>query len=188
MAKARTKAAKRASKRGRPKLDVAREPSGRVSRSGIDHGPADIVALDARRRHTGLSADKAKDQKAATFVGYLNLIGSRDGLSDAQYEAAVNFMGLYVSYLRSIKAPGVVLEGAVGAPSGDITEAYEEWAMDTKEVYTSCRKAIQEAQNENRQSNLWAALDLCIIEDQWVHQMIGDVRILCNALARFFRT
>lgn len=168
--------------------DAAREPNGRVSRSGIDHGPADVVALDARRRHTGLPADKARDQKAATFIGYLNLIGPRDGLSEAQYEAATNFMGLYVSYLRSIKAPGVMLEGEGGQPSNDITEAYEDWVLDTKEAYLSCRKAIQEAQNQNRCANLWAALGICILEDQWMHHMIGDVRILCNALARHFHT
>ncbi len=169
-------------------MECAREPSGRVSRSGIDHGPADVVALDARRRHTGLPSEKAKDQKAETFIGYLNLIGPRDGLSDSQYEAATNFMGLYVSYLRSIKAPGVMLEGErVGAASDEISEAYKEWVMDTKEVYTACRKAIQEEQNENRGANLWAALDICLINDHWMHHMTGDVRILCNALARFFR-
>ena len=187
--KARTKAAKREAKRGRPYMqDAAREPSGRVSRSGIDHGPADIVALKARVRHTGLPAEQAKDQKAATFVGYLNMLGSRDGLSEAQHEAVVNFMSLRTSYLRAIKAPGVILDGEIGQPSDDISEAYEDWVRDTKEAYHECRKAIQEAQNDNRHVNLWAALDICVIQDQWMHHMIGDVRILCNALSRFFRT
>lgn len=168
--------------------DAAREPNGRVSRSGIDHGPADIVALKARARHTGLTVEKAKDQKAATFIGYLNLIGPRDGLSEAQHEAAINFMSLRTSYLRAIKAPGAVLDGEAGQPSEEISEAYEDWVRDTKEAYHECRKAIQDAQNECRFANLWAALDICIIQDQWMHHMIGDVRILCNALARFFRT
>ena len=70
MAKARTAAAKRKAKRGRPKMEnAAREPSGRISRSGIDHGPADIVALDARRRHLGVTKDQAKDQRAGSFIG-----------------------------------------------------------------------------------------------------------------------
>lgn len=170
-------------------MDGPREPSGRVSRSGIDHGPADVVALKARARHTGLPTALAKDQKAATFIGYLNLIGPRDGLSVPQYDAAVNFLGLRTAYLRSIKAPGIVMDGDAGGPPSDyISEEYEEWAQDTKEVYKDCRDAIQQAQNENRSSNLWAALDICVIQDQWMHHMIGDVRILCNALSRFFRT
>lgn len=188
MAKARTKAAKVKAKRGRPKMqNVAREPNGRVSRSGMDHGPADIVALDARRRHLGLTRDQAKDQKAGTFIGYLNLIGPRDGLSNNQYEAATNYLGLHDAYLRAINAPGRVLDGEMGTPTSEVSDAYVDWVIDTKEIYADCRKAIQEAQNQNRGSNLWAALDLCIIQDQHFHHMVGDLRILCNSLARFFR-
>lgn len=188
MAKARSAAAKRKLKRGRPMMgDAAREPNGRVSRSGRDHGPADVVALDARRRHMGLSRDQAKDQKAGTFIGYLNLIGRRDGISDDQYEAATQFMSLREAYLRAINAPGRVIDGEAGTPSSEPTEAYERWVEDTKASYEACRKAIQEAQNENRRANLWAALDHCIIQNRAFHHMIGDVRLLTNALARFFR-
>lgn len=188
MAKARTKAAKLKAKRGRPKMEgVAREPNGRVSRSGIDHGPADVVALDARRRHLGLTKEQAKDQKAGSFIGYLNLIGPDDGLSDRQYEAATNYLNLRQAYLRAIKAPGFLVDGETGIPASDVTDAYEEWVMDTKEVYADCRKAIQEAQNENRRANLWAALDLCIHQDQAMYHMVGDIRLLTNALGRFFR-
>ncbi len=188
MARAITKAAKLKAKRGRPKMEgAAREPNGRVSRSGIDHGPADVVALDARRRQLGLSRDQAKDQKAGTFIGILNLMGARDGLSDDQYEAATNYLGLREAYLRAINAPGRVLDGEGSAPSAEVSEAYEEWVSGTKEVYADCRKAIQAAQNETRTENLWAALDLIIIQDQHLHHMIGATRILCNALARFFR-
>lgn len=188
MVKARTKAAKLKAKRGRPKMEgVAREPNGRVSRSGIDHGPADVVALDARRRHLGLTQDQAKDQKAGSFIGYLNLIGPRDGLSDDQYKAATNYLGLHTAYLRAINAPGRVLDGEAGALAVEVSDAYIDWVIDTKEVYSDCRKAIQEAQNENRHANLWAALDLCVIQDQAHHHMIGDLRLLTNCLARFFR-
>lgn len=169
--------------------NVAREPNGRVSRSGIDYGPADVVAIDARMRHTGLSREKARDQKAETFIGYLNLIGPRDGLSDSQYSAAINFLNLRTAYWRSIKAPGVALDGEnTGTPSDVISPEYEDWVADVKEVYGNCRRAIQDSQNENRGSNLWAALDLCVVEDQRLFHMIGDVRIVCNALAKFFQT
>lgn len=162
---------------------VAREPNGRISRSP----PADAVALDARRRHLGLPPEKTKDQKAGTFVGCLNLLGPRDGLSDEQHEAAVNYLRFREAYLRAIMAPNRTIDGEAGIPIPDVTEAYEDWVRDTKEAYTACRNAIQEAQNENRGANLWAALDLCIIQDQHMHHMIGDLRLLTNALARFFR-
>lgn len=194
MTKARSKSQKLKAKKGRPMINGAREPSGRLSRSGIDHGPADVIALDARRRHLGktedrpgLVGDQVKDQKAGSFIGYLNLLGSIDGLSDDQYEAATQFLGLRTAYLRAIKAPGGVRDGEPVAQSGEVTEAYEDWVADTKESYASCRRAVQEAQNENRRSNLWAALDLCIIQDQRIYPLIGDLRVLCNALCRFFR-
>lgn len=190
MAKARTKAAKLKAKRGRPKMEgVAREPNGRVSRSGIDHGPADVVALDARRRHLGLTKEQARDQKAGSFIGYLNLIGPRDGLSDDQYEAATSYIDLRSSYLRAIKAPDATINNRVVGGAGDeVSDAYVEWASSVRDRYAGCRKAIQEAQNENRHANLWAALDLCIHQDQAVHHMVGDLRLLTNALARFFRS
>lgn len=184
---AKTKAARLARKRGRPRIDGAREPSGRLSRSGVDHGPADVVALEARRRHLGITKDQAKDQKAGTFIGYLSLLGARDGLSDDQYEAAISYLGLREAYLRAISAPGRVLDGEAGSQNSEITDAYEQWVSSTKESYAACRAQIQASQNEHRRANLWAALDICIHQDQRVDHMIGDLRLLTNALCRFFR-
>lgn len=185
--KARTAGAKIRNRKGRPRLDGPREPNGRLSRSGIDHGPADVVALEARRRIFGLSGDTAKDQKAGTFIGRLNLLGRESGLSNSQYDAAVEYLELRAAYLRAISAPGRVTDGDVGSGSSRPDE-YEQWVRDTVEAYEKCRKAIQEAQNDNRGANMWAALDLCVIQDQDLPHMIGDLRLLCNALARFFRT
>ena len=135
----------------------------------------------------GLSRDQAQDQKAATYIGYLNLIGREEGLSDSQYEAATNYLNLRDAVLRSLKAPGVIYDGD-GCSSGDeITESYEEWVEKTQASYTKCRAVIQEEQNNSRE-NLWAALDLVVIRDQHLPHMIGATRILCNALGRYFRT
>jgi hypothetical protein len=189
MSKARTAAAKRKQKRGRPAMTgVPREPNGRVSRSGIDHEPANVVALDARRRHLGITMEQAKDQKAGTFIGYLSILGRVDGLSREQYEAAQNYINLRQAYLRAIGAPGRVIDMEGNAvPSSEVTEAYEDWVANTKESYANCRDAIQNAQNENRSCNLWAALDLVLERDERLFHMIGDTRILCNALCKFFR-
>lgn len=186
--KARTKAERLRRKKGRKKIEgVAREPNGRISRSGIDHGPADIVALEARQRHLGLTREQAKDQKAGTYIGYLNILGRRDGLSDDQYDAAVEFQSLYLAYQRAIQSPGRLLDGEAGIASSEVTDAYEEWVKRTRKAYQECRDAIQEAQFEHRHCNLWAALDLCVIQGHHMPHMLGDLRILCNALARHFR-
>lgn len=138
-------------------------------------------------RHTGLSAGQAKDQKAGTFIGRLNILGPQDGLSNRQYDAAINYLSLRNAYQRAIQAPGAVMDGIPGASSDDVSDAYMEWVNDTKEAFFSCRNAIIEAQNSNRGSNLYAALDYCVVRDEAHEYMLGDLRIVCNALANHFR-
>lgn len=132
--------------------------------------------------------DQAKDQKAGTFIGYLNILGRVDGISDDQYAAAISFLDLRHAYLRAIKAPNGEIDSGVPGSSGDtVSEEYERWCESTIKRYMECRKAIQEAQNMHRMENLWAALDHCIIRGDRQSHMIGSIRVLCNALARFFR-
>lgn len=185
MAKARTKS----QKRGRKKVpNVPREPNGRISRSGIPHEPADVVALTARMRHTGLPATKAKDQKAASYIGYLNLLGPRDGLSDTQYNGLAQLLDLRAKNLRAIKAPDST-QRAEGSTTGDeVSDAYIEWCKSVIRAYEDCRRAIQEAQFEHREENLWAAYDICVLRDEWHSHMVPALRYLGNATARHFRT
>lgn len=185
MTKARTAAQKRAAKRGRPSLEGHREPNGRLSRA---KDPANLnVALETRARMLNISLDKARDQKAGSFLGYLCLIGSNDGISERQYQAAMAFKGLRNAYLMAIKAPNAMVDAqAVGRPGDAISDEYADWCRRTKEAYADARKAVQEAQNGTRTDNLWSALDLVVIQEQPVFNLIGSTRVLCNALAKHF--
>lgn len=176
--------AKRTS-RGRPKVeDVAREPNGRISRSPNDGNSEELTR---RAERLGLTVVQARDQKAVTFIGYLNLLGRHDGISDDQYEAANKFLDLRRSYLLAIKAPNSERsDEGTGTASPEISDTYIDWCADVTKRYKNCRTAIQNAQNEHRQ-NLWAALDLCIIQGQRFDHMIGDVRLVSNCLIQFFR-
>jgi hypothetical protein len=184
--KAATRAAKLRQKRGRPKHEVEyREPNGRASRS---EEPADKLALETRARRLGLTVIQAKDQRAETYIGYLAILGPRDGLSETQYEAAIQFLRLRADWLMSKKAPNAAVNNeAIGMPSAEISDAYIQWCSDIDDRYTACRKAIQAAQGEHRTDNLWAALDLCVIQGQRFDHMIGATRLVCNALVKFFR-
>ncbi len=186
-----SKAAKLRAKRqsrGRPKIEgVAREANGRISRSGLDYTPSNDDAIEARAKRLGLTVIQARDQKAATFIGYLNLLGKQDGISDDQYDAAMKFLDLRRSYLLAIKAPMAERQDEnPGAGSGEVSDSYIDWCERVREDYYACRRAIQAAQNSCRQ-NLWAALDLCLVRDERMHHMVGDIRLLCNALIVFFR-
>lgn len=180
-----SKAEKLRRKRGRPKVeDVPREPNGRISRSVNDNNTSEIAR---RAERLGLTVVQARDQKAATFIGYLNLLGRIDGISDDQYEAALKFLDLRRSYLLAIKAPNAERsDEGTGNTNSEISESYIDWCQDTIKRYESCKKAIQRYQNEVRQ-NLWAAVDLCLIQGHRMDHMTGDVRTLCNALIQFFR-
>ncbi|MFP1634099.1 hypothetical protein ACLB6G_20405 [Zhengella sp. ZM62] len=187
--KAMTRAARIRAKKGRPRMTTAaREPDGRISRSGTDHGAPDAVAIEARVRHRGLSKAQAKDQRAGTYIGYLAILGRADGLSQDQYEAAMQFKSLRDANLRAIAAPNAELDRhTVGNTFPEISDDYADWCKRTIARYSECRKAIQDAQNENRTVNLWAAIDYCIIRDEEMPHMLGALRVACNALARFFR-
>lgn len=183
---ARTRAAKLEAKRGRPKKDVPyREPNGRASRSAE---PADKLALEARARHMNLTLTQAKDQRAETFIGYLAILGPVDGISERQYEAFNDFLKLRNNWLMSKKIPGATYDNEGRGGGGDfVTDAYIDWCQDVHEDFTACRRAINEAQNENREASLWAALDFCVIGDARLYDRIGDIRILGNVLAKFFK-
>lgn len=183
-----TKAQRLRRKRGRPRTEgVAREPNGRISRSGIPHEPADIVAIEARMRMHGLTPEAAKDQKAATFIGRLSLAGNPDGINTTQYDALVSYRDLNAAHLRAIKAPNAALNNdAVSVFSDPDSPEYVEWVARTRTRWDACRKAVQEEQNYSRE-NLWGALQLCVIDDQEHYHLIGSLRIAANVLARFFR-
>jgi len=183
---ARTKAAKLAAKRGRPPKNVPyREPNGRASRAAE---PADKVALETRARHMGLTINEAKDQRAATFIGYLAILGPIDGLSERQYEAFNDFLKLRNDWLASKKIPGAEYDNDGKGGGGDfVSDAYIDWCHGVHERFSACRRAIQEAQNENREISLWAALDICVIGGYRMYEMIGELRLLGNVLGKFFR-
>ena len=183
---ARTKAAKLAAKRGRPAKNVLhREPNGRASRA---KEPADKVALEARARHMNLTLTQAKDQRASSFIGYLAILGPVDGISERQYDAANDFLSLRNSWLMSKKIPGADYDNEGKGGGGDfVSDEYIDWCHDVHESFSSCRRAIQEAQNENRAASLWAALDICVVQDIREYSLIGDLRLLCNVLAKFFK-
>lgn len=168
-------------------MECAREPSGRVSRSGIDSFSENVDPVRLRAERLGISQDKAMDQKAGTFIGYLNLLGPRDGLSDDQYEGAQQYLQLRQRVARALQSAAAIYDPE--APMGEAIdpEAYANWCRDVLSEDKEIRGQIQAAQNYSR-DNLWAALQYVVIDGREMHNMIGATRILCNVFARHFKT
>lgn len=168
---------------GRKRKLAARTKSGRLSRAGaVD---ANIEPILTRMRLFGLTEADARDQKAASFIGRLNL---QKIISAPQYDAAVEYLRVYGAYKRAIKAPDALRSSdGVGGDHGD-TESYERWCKTVVAKHTAAIDAVRSEQNilRNRGFNLYAALDYIVGRDQEMWHMVPDCRIALNALAHHF--
>lgn len=143
-----------------------------------------------------LSIEQAKDQKAGSFLGRLHMAylawAKEDrnrpqpelSLTTTQYGALAQYQEMHNDWRKAVRAPGAYYEPHLGS-SGD-EDAHARWANQAKEKYTLTREAIQEAQNFDRANNLWAALDLCVLQELELPHMMGSLRTLANALARHY--
>jgi hypothetical protein len=104
-------------------------------------------------------------------------------ISTGQYYALLNYQSLHNDHLKAICAPGAYYEGT-GTGTAD-EDATAKWSRNVNSRYESARKAIQDRQN-NYQGDLWAALDMCVIQGQQMPHMIGDLRTLGNTLSNHF--
>lgn len=184
----RTVAAKKRAKRGRPRLEVeVREPNGRASRSGIRHEPADIIALEARRKHFGLTEEQARDQKGGTAIGRLALRGiDCDGISPKQRLAAEKFWQAHNDYLKAMQSPRAYYD-AVGGSGAASDDEYASWCENVIERFHGLARAISEAQRAAWPEDLSGALQRCVIEDREPRmQELGTLRLALNALVHHF--
>lgn len=190
--KAKTKGKR---KRGRPRKEgAARTDSGRISRA---KEPINKLALEARMRMHKIRKEDAASQEAGSPMGRMHMAYmhwrkiNKDkpqpelSLSTAQYYALLQYQELHNEHLKAIGAPGAHYDPYLGN-SGD-ESAHEQWSRAVKSRYAAARDAIQEAQNYERAHNLWAAVDLCVLQERDLPHMVGTLRTLGNVLAKHFR-
>lgn len=172
--------------KGRPrKSNVRRTKSGAISRAASAYNEnAEAIAL--RMRVFGLTEKEARDQKASTYVGRLCLAGIRnstDGISEAQYDAAMAYLEAQQNFKRAVKSPDALSTGNGGA-SGPDGAGYDSWCQRAINKWEGMQAAIRTEQgfHENRGANMWAALDFLVGRDQQLPHLIGDVRLALNAI------
>lgn len=133
----------------------------------------------------GVDAKDASKPEAATFMGRLSLLGSvGGGISPDQYEALERFSLCREQYMLSINAPDSLLSKGQGGSTGFDDPEHK---AKIKSRYFSAREAIQRAQNEHPGSNLWSVVQFVVIDNQDLSYMIGDLRIVGNALMRHYQ-
>lgn len=170
------------------KHGVARTSKGRISRAlSAMQEHAEPIAV--RMRMYGLTEPQARDQKASTFVGRLCLMGVKTGgISEGQYEAAMEYKRQRDAYHRAIAAPDSLANASHGGLGEGTAEEHARWCRAVTAKFQASTKAIQTEQSvlDNRGRNLFAALDYLIIRDQQFSHMIGDLRVALNALVRHY--
>ena len=186
-------------KRGKPPKNISkREPNGRASRKPKDvmeqfladmskeerdtQGPA----LSARHRIWGIDPRHSRDQKAGSAVGRYCLQGL---VTQAQYDAAMQFVESYQRHLRAIDAPqphaaAVNLNATRGRPVfAEDPVQLARWEADHK----AALKSVFEKQHEiGLMGNLYGALYEVLIRDLMLEHLLGDLRTALNALVKHY--
>jgi len=99
------------------------------------------VALEARQRVYGVSADDASQPEAGTVLGRLKLSGA---ITETMYEAGKRYLELYQAYLKALKAPTGLAKGSGSASEADASEEYVEWAIRAVAHYEVMKAALED--------------------------------------------
>lgn len=165
------------------KAGVKRTASGRVSRAQ-DAQQENLEPILTRMRLFGLTEKDARDQKASTFIGRLQLTKA---ISQAQYDAAQEYLSVYEAFQRAVKSPDALRSSNGGGDQGE-SDSYASWCAKAIERKETADKAVMAEQCiiANRGRNLIAALDYLVRRGEQHWHLVGDCRLALNALAHHF--
>jgi hypothetical protein len=172
--------------KGRPRKNTAkRTHSGRLSRAAGAY-QEHVDGIETRMRIFGLSEQDARDQKAATYIGRLCLMGRKgttDGITEAQYEAATEYLAAYLNFQKAVKSPNAFRSGSGGGDQGESAD-YEIRCRRWVDKFEAMQMAVRVEQgfHENRGANMFAAIDYLLLRDEMHPHLIGDLRLALNAI------
>jgi hypothetical protein len=181
---------------GRKRKPGKRYACGKRTRQETERDAMSTV-IEARRRHFGVTAKQAKDERLGTALGRLAF---RELISETQYQAGVAFAELYQQHHAVLGLPSpsprsvaglLINEGIFGAsPSEPVLEVIEK----LKRRFRDATDALDACDREHRMSagrrpTLLIYRVVCTDEDamQWKEENMGNLRVALNALVRVFR-
>ena len=155
------------------------------------------TVIDARRRHFGVTAKQAKDERLGTALGRLAF---RELISEKQYQAGTAFGDLYHrrQTLMGMPSPSprtvaglLINEGIFGAsPSEPVLEVIEKVKRrfaDATSVLNACDR--EQRMSAGKRPTLLVYRVICTDQDAmgWPEEDLGNLRVALNALVRLFR-
>lgn len=182
--------------RGRKRKPGRRHACGKRAR-GETEREAMQTAIEARQRHYGVSANRARDDRLGTSLGRLAF---QELISAQQYDAGCRFaelyrrhhltLGLPVPHPRSPAALMVsqgVFGGSGGEPEADVVRRLRNRFDGAMQALEDCDD--DHAMMRGRKPSLLLYRVVCADEDTtlWSVSDVGNLRSALNALARAFR-
>ena len=155
------------------------------------------VAIDARRRHFGVTAKQAKDERLGTALGRLAF---RQLISEPQYQAGIAFAELYRHHhaVCGLLSPSprsvaglLINEGIFGASPSEpvlvVIEKVKRRFADATSVLDACDR--EQRMSAGKRPTLLVYQVICTDQDalHWGEDDIGNLRVALNALVRLFR-
>lgn len=182
--------------RGRKRKAGARYPSGKRTRIETERDVL-ATAIEARKRHFGVTAKQARDERLGTSLGRLAF---KRVISDNQYQAGIKFAELHHRFATMFGLPQpnpqsvanlLINEGVFGSsPSEATIDAIER----VRKRYDAVRATLDECDREQRYAVgrqpsrlIYQVICLDLDVDEQREGDIGSLRIALNALARVFK-
>lgn len=181
---------------GRKRKPGTRYACGKRTRQETEKDAISTV-IEARRRHFGVTAKQAKDERFGTALGRLAF---REMINETQYQAGVAFTELYRQHHAVFGLPSpsprsvsglLINEGIFGAsPSEPVLEVIEKLKRrfgDAIDVLDACDR--EQRMSRDRRPTLLVYRVICTDEEamHWREEDMGNLRVALNALVRLFR-
>ena len=183
-------------KRGRKRKPGLRHACGKRIRQETER-EAMAVVIAARRRHHGVTATQARDERLGTAFGRL---AYQRVISDPQYQAGLTFAELYQRHHIAMGLPlpsaasiagRLVNEGIIGSsPSEPMLDVLDR----LRQRFDAATDAIDACDREHRMTrgrrpSLLLFRVVCVDEDTtlWSETDLGNLRVALNALVRVLK-
>jgi hypothetical protein len=182
--------------RGRKRKPGKRYACGKRTRHETERDAMTTV-IEARKRHFGVTAKQAKDERLGTALGRLAF---RNLISETQYQAGIAFAELYQQHHAVVGLPSpsprsvaglLINEGIFGASPGEpaleVIEKLKRRFGEATDVLDVCDR--EHRMSRGRRPTLLIYRVICTDEEamHWSEEDIGNLRVALNALVRLFR-
>ena len=180
------KSRKRKNKGGRPRKEGPREADGRRDRKFVAAENAEaakaitVTATEARQRIYGMTKDQARDPRATSVIGRMEMQGR---LTRHQTDAAQRYLEIRNAYQRAMGITPEYVEPRREGPSG-FSASPEAIVAHARTAHDDMDALIAEVCTEEKTMLPRKALDVIVVRDIEMPPLDGVLRLVLNRLHR----